>query len=50
MAFIEIMGYVCFIIGLWLSYEIWRAPEMDEQTGRITKPVKKLKDLFKRKK
>ncbi len=37
------------IVFLWMAYEIWRAPMMDEQTGRIIKPAKKLKDLFQRK-
>lgn len=50
MGFNEIMGWVSFTIGLWISYEIWRAPEMNEETGRITKPAKKLGDLFKKKK
>lgn len=50
MAFNEIMGWVSFTIGLWISYEIWRAPEMDERTGKITKPAKRLRDLFKTKK
>lgn len=34
---------------LWIAFEIWSAPHMDEQTGRILKPTKKLKDLFKKK-
>lgn len=36
--------------GFWIAYEIYRAPMMDEQTGKITKEGKKLKDLFKKKK
>jgi hypothetical protein len=36
-------------IGLWMAYEIYRAPMMDEN-GRVTKEGKKLKDLFKKKK
>ena len=35
--------------GLWMAFEIWRAPMMDEN-GRIIKEGKKLKDLFKKKK
>jgi hypothetical protein len=50
MAFNEIMGYVSFAIGFWLAFEIWRAPEIDERNGRVIKPGKNLKDLFKRKK
>ena len=34
--------------GLWIAYEIYRAPMMDEQTGKITKEGKKLSDLFKK--
>jgi len=36
-------------IGLWMAYEIYRAPMMDDN-GRVTKEGKKLKDLFKKKK
>lgn len=35
---------------LWISFEYWRAPMMDEQTGRITKKGRTLKDLFKNRK
>lgn len=35
---------------IWVTFEIWRAPHMDEQTGRILKPTKKINDLFKKKK
>jgi hypothetical protein len=35
-------------IGLWMAYEIYRAPMMDE-TGSLTKEGKKLSDLFKKK-
>jgi hypothetical protein len=37
-------------VGLWTAFEIYRAPMMDEKTGRIIKPGKKLSDLFKKKK
>ena len=33
--------------GLWIAYEIYRAPMMDDN-GRITKEGKKLSDLFKK--
>jgi hypothetical protein len=39
--------------GLWLGFEIWRAPLMEEQpdgSWKTIKPAKKLSDLFKRKK
>ena len=42
---IAILGFF-----VWLSFEFWRAPMMDENTGRILKPAKKLSDLFKKKK
>jgi len=35
--------------GLWMAFEIWRAPLVD-QNENIIIPSKKLKDLFKRKK
>jgi hypothetical protein len=43
---------IYFIIGivgtiLWMAYEMYTAPMMDDN-GRITKPGKKLSDLFKR--
>jgi hypothetical protein len=45
----KILGLTLFIIGVWTAYELWRAPMMDEQTGKTIKPAKTLKDLFKRK-
>lgn len=45
----KILGLVLIFVGAWTAYEMWRAPMIDEQTGRIIKPTKKLKDLFKRK-
>ena len=30
----------------WIAYELWCAPHVD-QNGKVTKPTKKLKDLFK---
>jgi hypothetical protein len=35
--------------GLWMAFEIWRAPLVDQNENIIT-PTKKLKDLFKSKK
>ncbi len=40
---------VVIITTLWMAYEIWRAPMMDE-SGRIIKPGKKLSNLWKKKK
>ena len=45
------MEYILIgIIGtfIWLVYEYWRAPMMDEQTGKIIKPGKKLRDLWRK--
>ena len=36
------------IIGLWMAFEIWRAPMVD-QNENIIIPTKQLKDLFKHK-
>jgi hypothetical protein len=36
--------------GLFIAFEMWRAPMMDERTGRITKEGRKISDLFKKKK
>lgn len=49
----EITQYIGIgILGtfIWIGFEMWRAPHMDEQTDKILKPVKKLSDLFKKKK
>jgi hypothetical protein len=40
-------GIILVVIGLWISFEIYRAPMMDEN-GRITKPGKKLSDLWRK--
>jgi hypothetical protein len=44
------IGIGMIVVGLWTAFEIYRAPMMDENTGRILKPGKKLSDLFKKKK
>jgi hypothetical protein len=41
-----LIGIVC--TSLWVIYEFYQAPMMDEN-GRIIKEGKKLKDLFKKK-
>ena len=46
------MRYILLIASittLWMAYEIWRAPMMDE-SGKVLKPGKKLSDLWKKKK
>jgi hypothetical protein len=47
------IGIICIAVFLWMVYEIWRAPLMQEtEDGKlITKrPTRKLKDLFKKNK
>lgn len=34
------------ILWVWIIYELWRAPQLDDK-GRVIKPAKTLKDLFK---
>jgi hypothetical protein len=41
----EIIGSLMIISGLFIAYHMYIAPEMDSQ-GKITKPGKKLKDLW----
>lgn len=41
---IIIIAYLVFII--WMAYEAWRAPLVDDK-GNIIIPPKTLKDLFK---
>lgn len=33
---------------VWILYEMWRAPMIDEMTGKTIKPPKKLKDLWRK--
>jgi hypothetical protein len=46
----EIIGLCMIASGLFIAYEMWRAPMMDERTGKITKEGRKISDLFKKKK
>ena len=46
----QYIGVVILVVFCWMCFEFWRAPMMDENTGRILKPAKKLSDLFKKKK
>ena len=41
-------GILLIVVGLWLAFEIYRAPMVDENTGRIIKPGKKLNDLWRK--
>jgi hypothetical protein len=49
MSAIEIIGVCMIASGLFIAYEMWRAPTMDDN-GRITKEGKKISNLFKKKK
>jgi hypothetical protein len=49
MSAIEIIGVCMIASGVFIAYEMWRAPMMDDN-GRITKEGRKLSDLFKKKK
>ena len=44
----KIIGLVLFFSGIWIAFEMWRAPVMDEQTGKIIKPGKKISDLWRK--
>lgn len=44
----KLVALLMFISGIWIAFEIWRAPMMEEETGRIIKPGKKLKDLWRK--
>ena len=42
-----------YLIGLlfstiWIAYEMYTAPEMDEETGKVIKKGKKLSDLWRK--
>lgn len=41
-----IIGFVGSAI--WIGFEMWRAPMMDETTGKIIKPGKKISDLWRK--
>jgi hypothetical protein len=45
----QILGLILIIFGLWFAFEIYRAPMMNEN-GKITKPGKKLSDLWRKQK
>ena len=43
------LGICMMCSGIWMAYEIYRAPMMDDN-GKITKEGNKFSDLFKKKK
>ena len=49
---LTIFGIVFVVLWIWIIYEGWRSPTMEEQTDgtwKTIKPEKKLSDLFKKK-
>ncbi len=49
----KILGVILILVFIWMAYELWRAPLMEEtDDGRlITKrPTRKFSDLFKKNK
>jgi hypothetical protein len=48
-----IFGTIFVVIGLWMAFEIWRAPLIEEKENGdfiIKRPAKKFSDLFKKSK
>ena len=43
------VGLIITVMLIWMVYEMWRAPYMDDK-GNTVKPVKTFKDLFKKQK
>lgn len=41
------VGLIITVMLIWMIYEMWRAPYMDDK-GNTVKPVKTFKDLFKK--
>ena len=53
MSAIEIIGVCMIASGLFIAYEMWRAPMYEERPDgsfKTIRPAKKLSDLFKKKK
>jgi len=52
MSGLTIAGIVFLLYWVWVAYEFWRAPLLEEQpdgSWKTIKPEKKLSDLFKKK-
>lgn len=45
---IKYIAITMVVTGLWIAFEIWRAPHLDGY-GNTIRPTKKLSDLFKKK-
>jgi len=49
----KILGVLLITIFLWITYEIWRAPLLEETENgkyRTKRPTKKLSDLWRKRK
>jgi len=44
----KVLAVTLIFVGLWIAFEMWRAPMMDEETGKIIKPGKKISDLWRK--
>jgi hypothetical protein len=47
----KILGLLFIMVFLWTTYEIWRAPlieEMENGDFKIKRPAKKLSDLWRK--
>lgn len=40
------IGYI--LVSIWIAFEMWRAPMINEDTGMVIKKGKKISDLFKK--
>ena len=45
----KFVGLFLIVSALWIAFEMYRAPMMDDN-GRIIRPGKKLSDLWKKRK
>ena len=43
----QIIGLLLIFGGLWIAFEMYRAPMMDDN-GKITKPGKKISNLWRK--
>lgn len=49
----QVIGFLVIVVAVWIGFEIWRAPLLEQQkdgSWKTIKPTKKLSDLFKHKK
>jgi hypothetical protein len=43
----QIIGLVFIFVGLWIAFEFYRAPMMDDN-GKVIKPGKKISNLWRK--